>query len=52
MERITRDVPIWQCEEGRDGDRAWVHPDRDVDPAGRTLHGTAAGQSAGERGAS
>ena len=40
MERIKSDVPIWKCEEGRDGDRAWVHP------------GTAAGQSAGERGAS
>ncbi len=27
MERIKADVPIWKCEEGRDGSRAWVHPD-------------------------
>jgi molybdopterin synthase catalytic subunit len=27
MERIKADVPIWKCEEGRDGTRAWVHPD-------------------------
>ena len=52
MERIKSDVPIWKCEEGPDGDRAWVHPDRGVDPSGRPPHGTAAGQSAGERGAS
>lgn len=27
MERIKADVPIWKCEEGPDGSRAWVHPD-------------------------
>jgi molybdopterin synthase catalytic subunit len=52
MERIKSDVPIWKCEEGPDGDRVWVHPDRGVDPAGRLQHSTAAGQSTGERGAS
>lgn len=27
MERIKADVPIWKCEEGRDGTRVWVHPE-------------------------
>lgn len=26
MERIKADVPIWKCEVGTDGSRAWVHP--------------------------
>ena len=32
MERIKRDVPIWKCEEGTDGDRTWLHPDIGVHP--------------------
>jgi molybdopterin synthase catalytic subunit len=27
MQQIKRAVPIWKCEEGPDGARAWVHPD-------------------------
>lgn len=27
MEQIKAEVPIWKCEEGPDGGRAWVHPD-------------------------
>ncbi len=26
IDRIKREVPIWKCEEGADGGRAWVHP--------------------------
>ena len=26
MERIKEEVPIWKCEVGHDGNRAWVHP--------------------------
>ena len=32
MERIKREVPIWKCEEGADGDRTWVHPDSGLHP--------------------
>jgi len=32
MERIKREVPIWKCEEGADGDRTWVHPDSGLRP--------------------
>ena len=27
MDQVKRSVPIWKCEEGPDGSRAWVHPD-------------------------
>ena len=33
MERIKADVPIWKCEVGADGSRAWVHPG--IVPGGR-----------------
>jgi len=26
IDRIKREVPIWKCEEGADGGRAWIHP--------------------------
>ncbi len=26
LERIKQEVPIWKCEEGEDGTRAWIHP--------------------------
>jgi len=42
MERIKREVPIWKCEEGPDGARAWVHPGGAPEPdagiAGGDVH--------------